>query len=158
MIKKIFLHSKKNKKKITGLVNNAGIRFRKSFIKINQKELKEVFENNYFSIFRLIQEFVRYIGNNNQINRSIVNVSSIVGKVGFSELSVYSSTKSALSSLTKSLSKELVSKKIRLNTVSPGFIKHPIMKILKKKKDFMIGLYRGYPQKNGVHQRIFPNL
>ncbi len=134
LIKKIFLHSKKNKKKITGLVNNAGIRFRKSFIKINQKELKEVFENNYFSIFRLIQEFVRYIGNNNQINRSIVNVSSIVGKVGFSELSVYSSTKSALSSLTKSLSKELVSKKIRLNTVSPGFIKTSYYENFKKKK------------------------
>ena len=135
LIKKIFLHSKKNKKNISGLVNNAGMRFRKPFIKISQKELKEVFDNNYFSIFNLIQEYVKYVGSTNNISRSIVNISSIVGKRGFSELSVYASTKSALTALTKSLSKELINKKIRLNSVSPGFIKTSYYKKFKQKRN-----------------------
>ncbi len=61
VLKKIFLHSKKSKKIIYGLVNNAGMRLRKKFTKISEKELKDLFETNFFSIFRIMQEYTNYI-------------------------------------------------------------------------------------------------
>tara|TARA_Y100000816_G_C26073016_1_gene564616 strand:- start:238 stop:975 length:738 start_codon:yes stop_codon:yes gene_type:complete len=134
LIKKIFKDAKKDKRIISGLVNNAGIRFRKSFLKITKKNIYEVFDNNFFSVFNIIQEYVKYLGNKNFKNCSIVNIGSIVGKEGFAELSAYGSTKSALTGLTKCLSKELAKKKIRVNIINPGFIKTSYFKSFAKKK------------------------
>ena len=58
-----------------------------------------------------------------KISGSIVNVGSIVGNNGFSELSGYASTKTALIGLTKSFAVEMAKNNIRANLVSPGFIK-----------------------------------
>ena len=58
LINKIFKDSINDKKTITGLVNNAGIRQRINFEKISRKQIKEVFENNFFSTFYIMQIFV----------------------------------------------------------------------------------------------------
>jgi 3-oxoacyl-[acyl-carrier protein] reductase len=52
----------------------------------------------------------------------IVNIASIVGAVGYSGLSVYSSTKAALLGFTRSLAREVGPLGITVNAVSPGFI------------------------------------
>jgi 3-oxoacyl-[acyl-carrier protein] reductase len=52
----------------------------------------------------------------------IVNVSSVVGVRGFKGVAAYSATKAALDGLTRSLSKELGSAGIRVNSVAPGFM------------------------------------
>jgi len=122
LIKKILKDSTKNKKPINGLVNNAGIRFRKNFLKITTHDLKNVFETNFLSIFNTMQIFSRFLIANKKIG-SIVNISSIVGQIGFSELSAYASTKGALTALTKSFAAEMADKNIRANSISPGFIK-----------------------------------
>ncbi len=134
LVKKIFKLSIKDKKKINGIINNAGIRFRKDFIKISKKEIQKVFENNFFSIFFIIKEYLKLIGLKNNEPCSIVNIGSIVGKVGFNELSAYASSKSALLGLTKSLTSEFSMKKIRFNIVNPGFIKTSYFKKFKKRK------------------------
>ena len=133
LILKTFKDSIKSKKIISGLVNNAGMRFRKKFSLITEKELHEVFKVNFYSIFFLIQNFRNYLS---KLKRkgSVVNVSSIVGEIGFKELSAYASSKGALTSLTKSLASELSSEDIRLNSISPGFIKTSFYKKFKKKK------------------------
>ena len=82
LVKKIFKLSIKDKKKINGIINNAGIRFRKDFIKISKKEIQNVFENNFFSIFFIIKEYLKLIGLKNNEHCSIVNIGSFVGKVG----------------------------------------------------------------------------
>ena len=133
LILNIFKDSIRSKKIIEGLVNNAGIRFRKKFSLITEKELYEVFKVNFFSIFFLIQNFKNYLSKLRK-NGSIVNVSSIVGQIGFKELSAYASSKGALTSLTKSLASELSPEGIRLNSISPGFIKTSFYKKFKKKK------------------------
>ena len=135
LIKKIFLEAKKNKKKITGIVNNAGIRFRKPFLKVNKKDLNNLFDNNFFSVFYIVQEFLKYLGKGNKDYCSIVNLGSIVGKIGFSELSAYAATKSALSGLTKSLSKEFAQNRVRFNIVNPGFIKTSYYENFKKNRN-----------------------
>jgi NAD(P)-dependent dehydrogenase (short-subunit alcohol dehydrogenase family) len=134
LIKKIFKQSNSDKKIITGLVNNAGIRQRKSFLDISSKDLTGIFSTNFFSIFFIMQEFSKNLIKK-KLNGSIVNISSIVGQNGFSELSSYGSTKGALSSLTKCFAVEMAKKKIRANSVSPGFTETSYFKNFKKKKD-----------------------
>tara|TARA_Y200000002_G_scaffold375916_1_gene378964 strand:- start:2409 stop:3146 length:738 start_codon:yes stop_codon:yes gene_type:complete len=133
LIQKIFSDANKNHRIITGLVNNAGIRQRKNFLKINKKDLKNVFDINFFSIFYLMQIFTK-----NLIKKKtpgvIVNISSIVGQTGFTGLSSYASTKGALTSLTKCFAKEMAKFKIRANSISPGFIETSYFKNFKKKK------------------------
>ena len=68
------------------------------------------------------------------IKSSIVNVGSIVGENGFTELAGYSSTKGALKSLTKSVAVEHAKDNIRANIVIPGFIKTSYFKKFKKDK------------------------
>lgn len=133
LVRKIFSQSKKDKRLINGLVNNAGIRQRSKFNKISKKQLKELFEINFFSIFYNMQIFSKYLKNKN-LKGSIVNVSSIVGENGFSELAGYASSKTALIGLTKSFAVEMAKNNIRANLVSPGFIQTSYFNKFKRKK------------------------
>ena len=121
VIENIFKKSKKNKHNINCLINNAGIRQRKKFNSITDKNLKEVFENNFFSIFKTTQQFLKNFKQKKNYG-SIVNISSIVGELGFKELSGYASSKSAINGFTKSTALELGSRNIRCNSIAPGFI------------------------------------
>lgn len=133
LILKIFKDSEKIKKPINCLINNAGLRFRKKFIKINEKELREVFDVNLFSIFNIMKIFSGFVVKK-KLKGSVVNISSIVGKLGFKELSGYASSKGALTALTKSFAIEMSDQGIRANTISPGFIKTSYYEKFKKKK------------------------
>jgi len=133
LIKKIFAESNKKKRFITGLVNNAGIRQRKNFLKVNKKDLMNVFNTNFFSIFNLIQIFSKNCIQK-RLEGSIVNIASIVGQHGFNQLSSYGSSKGALISLTKCIANEMSKNKIRVNCISPGFTETSYFKNFKKKK------------------------
>ena len=132
LLNKILVDSKKNKRLINGIVNNAGIRLRKEFFKTSKKNLDNIFKNNFFSIFFLIQFFLKESLKKKNI-RSIVNISSIVGKNGFKELTGYASTKSALVGLGKSLAAEFGYLGLRINTINPGFIKTSYYSKFRKK-------------------------
>ena len=132
-LKKIFLDAKKEKRTISSLVNNAGIRKRKKFLKLSKKDLLDVFEINFFSIFYLMQIFSKQLIDKKKPG-SIVNISSIVGQIGFNELSSYAASKGALISLTKCFAVEMAKKNIRSNSISPGFTKTSFYKTFKKNK------------------------
>ena len=133
VIKKIFSYAKKNKSIISYLINNAGIRHREEFLNIKKKSLKSVFQTNFFSIFQIMQVFSKNLIEK-KLPGSIINISSIVGQIGFSELSAYASSKAALIALTKSFAAEMINSKIRINCVSPGFTETSNFKKFKKKK------------------------
>ena len=61
IIKKILNQSVKDKKFINGLVNNAGVRQRLEFNKISSKEIKNIFEVNFFSIFEILKIYLDYV-------------------------------------------------------------------------------------------------
>ncbi len=132
-IKKIFQFAAKNKIIINKLVNNAGIRQRKDFLKIKDKDVKNIFETNFFSIFSLMQTFSKNLIKN-KMKGSIVNIGSIVGPLGFSQLVGYASTKMALIGLTKSFATEMSKYQIRANTINPGFTKTSFYQKFRKRK------------------------
>lgn len=121
IIKRIFNFADTKKLNIKYLINNAGQRQRKNFLKISEKDIKNIFEVNFFSVFNLCQNFAQH-NLKKKNNASIVNISSIVGSLGFKELSGYGSTKAAVNGLTKCLAAEF-NGKIRVNSINPGFTK-----------------------------------
>jgi len=146
LIIKIYQDAKKKKLIIDGLVNNAGIRLRKNFLETSEKELYRVFNTNFFSIFFLIKIFCNNLIKKSK-NGSVVNISSIVGQKGFSQLSAYASTKAALLGLTKSCAVEFADKDIRFNSISPGFIKTSYYDKFKKNKKLYKWTITRIPQK-----------
>ena len=145
-IEKIFRVSKKDKRFINGLVNNAGIRQRIKFENIKKKEIKEIFDINFFSIFRIMQIYFKYT-RKYKIGASIVNIGSIVGEQGFDSLVGYASSKGALKSLTQSFAIEKAKYKIRANLINPGFIKTSYYEKFKMKKKLYNWTLSRIPQK-----------
>lgn len=133
VINKLLSIAHKEKRKISGFVNNAGERQRLKFKDITEKKIKHIFEVNFFSIFQNMKIFSNYLVENNY-KGSIVNIGSIVGMNGFNELAGYASTKTALVGLTKSFAVEMAKNDIRANLVNPGFIKTSYFKNFKNKK------------------------
>ena len=133
-VSRVFDYFLKKKIKLDGLVNNDGKRQRLPFEKIDRERLNYIMNINFFSIFFIIQKFIKTIDRNKYC--SIVNIGSIVGNRGFKELSGYASSKSALEGLTKCLAVELTSKfkKLRINNVNPGFTKTSFYDEFKNKK------------------------
>ena len=131
LIQKIFKQSIIDKKPINCIVNNAGIRLRKNFLNIGNNDLKKVFDINFFSIFKISQIFIEFC-NKNKIRGNILNISSIVSDLGFSELTAYGAAKSALNSLTKSLAAEFSHLGFRFNAIKPGFVKTSYFENFKK--------------------------
>tara|TARA_B100000700_G_scaffold325905_1_gene435937 strand:+ start:1249 stop:2001 length:753 start_codon:yes stop_codon:yes gene_type:complete len=129
-VSEFFRLVKKKMKTIDGLINNAGIRQRRKFNEISNYELDYVIDNNLKSIFKISQLFSKIM---NRKSGSIVNISSIVGPRGFQDLSGYAMTKGGIIGLSKSLAVELAKRKIRVNTISPGFIKSSYANSFKKK-------------------------
>ena len=69
LIKKILNTSIKEKKIINAVVNNAGIRQRKKFLKLSSSDINDVFKVNFFSIFRIMQLYCSYsIKDNIRVN------------------------------------------------------------------------------------------
>ena len=133
-IDSIFKFLKVKKIKLDGLINNAGARQRLSFLDISKDKLDDIICNNFISKFYISQKFVKQI--NKKKLSSIVNIGSIVGERGFSDLVGYGSSKSALTGFSKCLAIELANKnyKCRVNIVNPGFVKTSYYKKFKINK------------------------
>ncbi len=114
--------------KIDILVNNAGITRDSLFMRMKESQWDEVFETNTKGVFNCSKNVVRMMLKNQY--GKIINISSVVGEMGNPGQVNYSSTKSALIGFTKSLAKELGSKNINVNAITPGFIETEITEVL----------------------------
>lgn len=115
IIKKAFLS-------VDVLVNNAGILSEALFQMVTPEKLMRLFSVNTFAPFFLTQ-FASRMMMHQGVGGCIINVSSVAAFDAVEGQVVYGATKAALSSMTKSLAKELGKYKIRVNAVAPGVTK-----------------------------------
>ena len=119
---------KKDYGPIYGLINNAGITNDNLLMRMSDEQWSSVIDSNLNSLFRVTKSIVK-----DMIKARagrIINIGSIVGMIGNAGQSNYSATKSGLLGFTKSLARELSSRNINVNSISPGFINTDMTKAL----------------------------
>ena len=110
------------------LVNNAGISIDGLILRYKADDLRRTLEVDLQSAFHLSKAACRPMMK--QRWGSIVNLTSVVGEQGNAGQTAYSMAKAGLIGLTKSLARELGSRNIRVNAVSPGWIETDMTKEL----------------------------
>ncbi|XP_024409716.1 carbonyl reductase [NADPH] 2 [Desmodus rotundus] len=103
------------------LVNNAAVAMPQPFLEVTKEVFDRSFSVNLRSVFQVSQVVARGMIERG-VPGSIVNISSIAASVTFPNLAVYSSTKGAMTMLTKTMALELGPHKIRVNSVNPTFV------------------------------------
>lgn len=114
----LFDEARKAFGKVDILVNNAGVYEFRPLEQIDEQHFRKHFDLNVLGLLLTTKVAVQ---NLNGEGGSIINVSSIASKTPPPGSSVYSATKGAVDVLTRSLARELGPRKIRVNTVAPGF-------------------------------------
>lgn len=99
------------------LVNNAGVFDTAALGTITPEHFHHLFDINVLGIILATQESLKYF---NPAGGSIINTSSNVSTLSPAGMAVYNATKSAIDALTRTFSKELGARKIRVNSINPG--------------------------------------
>lgn len=118
--------------KIDILVNNAGVAKLTPFLETTDEIRDFHFDINIKGAWNMVQEVLPYM----KEGASIVNLSSVTGTMVADTGEVaYATTKAALLGFTKGLAAEVVSKKIRVNAILPGYIMTPMVEGIAKDSD-----------------------
>ena len=107
--------------KIDILINNAGITKDNLSIRMSEDEWNKVININLTSTFLLCKNTIKKMLKNK--NGKIINITSVVGHTGNIGQANYAASKAGLIGMSKSLALEYGKKNIKINCVSPGFIK-----------------------------------
>ena len=102
------------------LVNNAGITRDNLLMRMKDEEWDEIINTNLTSVFRMSKAVLR--GMMKAKTGRIINISSVVGSTGNAGQANYAAAKAGMVGFAKSMAKEVGSRNITINTVSPGFI------------------------------------
>ena len=109
----------KNKTDI--LINNAGITSDNLTIRMKDEEWNNVINLNLTSSFLMSKYTIKKMLKNK--NGKIINITSVVGHTGNIGQANYASSKAGIIGMSKSLALEYGKKNIKINCISPGFIK-----------------------------------
>ncbi|GGO72829.1 3-oxoacyl-ACP reductase FabG [Bowmanella pacifica] len=110
------------------LINNAGITRDNLLMRMKDDEWSDIMDTNLTSIFRLSKAVLR--GMMKKRAGRIVNIGSVVGSAGNAGQANYAAAKAGVIGFSKSLAREVASRGITVNTVSPGFIDTDMTKAL----------------------------
>lgn len=132
------------KKKLDILVNNAGKAFGSLIEMTTQKNLKEIFDINFFSQIRLTQLVLKYLKKSK--NPSIVNIGSVSTKIADRGTLAYGCSKIAMMHATKIMANEFSNYKIKVNGICPNATNTKMLKKMDlKSRDLLIS--RSYAKK-----------
>ncbi len=118
-IETLFSETKKAFGRLDVLVNNAGVYAFGSLESVTAEEYHRQYGLNVLGLLLTTREAAKHFDDK---GGSIVNIGSVVGKAAIPNSSIYSSTKAAVDSITRTLSVELGPKKIRVNALNPGMV------------------------------------
>ena len=104
--------------KVDILVNNAGIYEFRPLEAVDEEHFHKQFNLNVLGLLLTTKEAVQHMKSD---GGSIINVSSVAAKTPREGGSVYSATKGAVDVVSRTLAQELGPRKIRVNSLSPGF-------------------------------------
>jgi NAD(P)-dependent dehydrogenase (short-subunit alcohol dehydrogenase family) len=99
-------------------VNNAGVEWKGPLDQATEAEYRRIFDINVWGVLNSMRHEIPVMLKNG--GGAIVNTSSVVGHVGFPQLSIYVGSKHAVEGLTKSLALEFAKQNLRINAVAPG--------------------------------------
>ncbi len=102
------------------LINNAGITKDNLMLRMSEEQWDDVIQVNLKSVFNLTKSVLRTMLK--QRSGSIINMSSVVGVFGNAGQANYAASKAGVIGFTKSIAKEVGSRGIRCNAITPGFI------------------------------------
>lgn len=129
--KQAILRIKKESGRLDVLVNNAGVMKDALIGSVTDELVKWIYGINVYGSMDLLQLATKLMLR--QKKGSIINLSSIVGITGNPGQLVYSSTKGAIISMTKTAAKELAPRGIRVNAIAPGMIDTDMMRSIGEK-------------------------
>jgi len=131
--------------KIDILFVNAGVAKFRPLENADEAHYDEIFDINTKGAYYTIQKALPYFNDGG----SIILNTSVAGIKGNASTSVYSATKAALRSFSRTLAAELVARNIRVNSVAPGPIETPILDALICPKNPLTPCWR-------ISWRMFP--
>jgi 3-oxoacyl-[acyl-carrier protein] reductase len=118
-IERMFSETKRFFGRVDILVNNAGIYEFLPIEKVTEEHFHKQFNINVLGLLLACQQAVKYFDSS---GGCIINISSIASTNTPASSSVYSATKAAVDAITKTLSKELGPRNIRVNAINPGMV------------------------------------
>ncbi len=119
------------------LINNAGIAQNCEFSKVTEEEYDKIMQINVKAPYFITQGLIENVRKSN--HATIINVSSIVGHLGYPMQSVYTASKHALLGFTKSLANEEYLNGVKVHAICPGGVYTDMVKLSRPdlKKDGM---------------------
>lgn len=120
------------------LVNNAGVAIDGLLIRLKNEDYDRQMDTILKGAFNCTKACSKIMIKNR--SGRIINISSVSGQMGNAGQSVYATAKAGLIGMTKALAKELASRNILVNAITPGFIKTDMTKnILEKGEAEILG-------------------
>lgn len=113
------------------LINNAGITKDNLMLRMSEDQWDDVIRINLKSCFNLTKSAMRIMLK--QRSGSIINMGSVVGVFGNAGQANYAASKAGIIGFSKSIAKEVGSRGIRCNVITPGFIKTEMTEELDEK-------------------------
>ncbi|MEL7431055.1 MAG: 3-oxoacyl-[acyl-carrier-protein] reductase [Chlamydiota bacterium] len=102
------------------LINNAGITRDNLLIRMPEKDFDDVVAVNLKGVFLVCKAFLPAMLKKRK--GSIVNISSVIGRIGNPGQANYAASKAGVIGFTQSLAKEIAKRGLRANAIAPGFI------------------------------------
>lgn len=116
------------------LVNNAGIDCTSAVESLEYEAWRRIMSINVDGVFLGTKTFTPLLaatGAKTRYGSSVINISSIMGLVGYGDTSAYNAGKGAVRLFTKAVAIEFAQKRtpIRVNSIHPGFVDTPLLEI-----------------------------
>src|SRR5205809_1931130 len=118
-VQRLFADAEKAFGKIDILVNNAGVYEFVPLEEVTEQQFHRMFDTNVLGMLLVTQGALKHF---NSSGGSVINIGSLASSLTPPTAVVYNATKGAVDAITRTLAKELGSRKIRVNSINPGMV------------------------------------